>query len=121
MEKKANVSAIYKKNSPTIPQNYRPISLLSIIGKLMERCIYNHLTQYLLDNSIITPFQSGFRNGDSTVNQLLFLYHEFSKTLDANKEIRVIFCDIIKAFDRVWHRDLLFKLRIIGISDDLTD
>ena len=119
--KKANVSAIYKKDSPTIPNNYRPISLLSIIGKLMERCIHNHLTQHLLDNNIITPFQSGFRNGDSTVNQLLFLYHEFSKTLDANKEIRVVFCDISKAFDRVWHRGLLFKLRSIGISGDLID
>ena len=94
--KKANVSAIHKKDSPTIPNNYRPISLLSIIGKLMERCIHNHLTQYLLDNNIITPFQSGFRTGDSTVNQLLFLYHEFSKTLDANKEIRVVFVTSVK-------------------------
>ena len=76
--KKANVSAIYKNDSPTIPNNYRPISLLSIIGKLMEKCIHYHLTQYLLDNNIITPFQSVFRTGDSTVNQLLFLYHEFS-------------------------------------------
>ena len=118
---KSNVSAIYRKDSPTIPNNYRPISLLSIIGKLMERYIHNHLTQHLLDNNIITPFQSGFRNGDSTVNQQLFLYHEFSKTLDANKEIRVVFCDISKAFDRVWHRGLLFKLRSIGISDDLID
>ena len=112
-----------KKDSPTIPNNYRPISLLSNIqfGKLMERCIHNHLTQHLLDNNIITPFQSGLRNGDSTVNQLLFLYHEFSKTLDAKKEIRVVFCDISKAFDRAWHRGLLFKLRSTGISDDLID
>lgn len=87
----------------------------------MERCIHNHVQQYLLENNIISPFQSGFRNGDSTVNQLLFLYHEFSKSLDANKEIRVVFCDISKAFDRVWHRGLLFKLRSIGISDNLID
>lgn len=119
--KKANVTAIHKKDSPTNPNNYRPISLLSNEGKLMERCIHNHLNQYLTTNNIITPFQSGFRNGDSTVNQLLFLYHEFSKALDENKEIRIVFCDISKAFDRVWHRGLLFKLRSIGISNDLVE
>lgn len=119
--KMSNVTAVYKKGSPTIPNNYRPISLLSIIGKLMERCINNQLQHYLNENNIITPFQSGFRTGDSTVNQLLLLYHEFSKALDENKEIRVVFCDISKAFDRVWHQGLLFKLRSIGISDDLLE
>ena len=58
--KKANVRAIYKKkDSSTIPNNYRPTSLLRIIGKLMERCIHNHLTQYLLDNNIITLSSPG--------------------------------------------------------------
>ena len=64
--KKTNVSAIYKKDCPTIPNNYRPISLLSIIGKLMERCIHNHLTQYLLDNNIITQPDGSIRSGDNT-------------------------------------------------------
>ena len=63
----------------------RPISLLSIIGKLMERCINNQLQHHLSVNNIITPFQSGFRTGDSTINQRLRLYHEFSKALDENK------------------------------------
>lgn len=119
--KKSNVTAIFKKDSPSNPNNYRPISLLSIIGKLMERCILNHLNQYLVENKILTSFQSGFRKGDSTINQLLFLYNEFSNAIDDNKEVRVVFCDISKAFDRVWHRGLLFKLRSIGISGDLLE
>jgi hypothetical protein len=56
---------------------------------------------FLLKNSIITPHQSGFTPGDSAINQLLSLTNEFGKALDEGKEIRVVFCDISKAFDRV--------------------
>lgn len=117
--KKSNVTAIPKKGVLTDLNNFRPISLLSIQGKLMESCINQHLHQYLALNSIISPFQSGFQKGDSTINQLLFLNNEIVKALDESKEIRFVFCDISKAFDRVWHKGLLFKLRSIGISNDL--
>ena len=63
-------------------------------------------------NCIITPHQSGFTRGDSAINQLLFITNEFGKALDEGKEIRVIFCDISKAFNRVWHIGLLKKNRI---------
>lgn len=119
--KKSNVIAIHKKESRTNPNNYRPISLLSIIGKLMERCIHKYLYNYLTTNDLISPYQSGFRSGDSTTNQLLYLYDEFSKALDEGKEIRAVFCDISKAFDRVWHKGLLFKLKSIGLSQNLLD
>lgn len=119
--KKANVTAVHKNDSLTDPSNFRPISLLNYNGKLMERCVHKHMTNYLIKHSIISPFQSGFQSGDSAVNQLLHLCNEFSKALDDGKEIRVVFCDITKAFDRVWHRGLLFKLRSIGISGSLLD
>ena len=64
---------------------------------------------------------AGFIAGNSTVNQLLFLYNTFYKALDAGKEVRVIFCDISKAFDRVWHAGLIHKLRAAGISGNLLD
>ena len=57
----------------------------------------NHLN----DNQILTPLQSGFIPGDSTINQLTYLYNFFTKALDSGKEVRVVFCDISKAFDRV--------------------
>ena len=63
--------------------------------------------------------QSGFIPGDSTVNQLTFLYNTFSQALDFGKEVRVVFCDISKAFDRVWHEGLLKKLEAAGIAGDL--
>ena len=85
----------------------------------MERCVHKHLSQYLNDHSFITPFQSGFQAGDSTVNQLLYLCNEISNALDNNKELRIIFLDISKAFDRVWHKGLLFKLKSIGVSGNI--
>ncbi len=117
--KLANVTPIYKKSNPSDPTNYRPISLLSCIGKLMERCIHKHLYNYLSDNNILSQYQSGFIRGDSTTNQLIYIYNDICQALDAGKEVRVVFCDISKAFDRVWHKGLLAKLSSIGISGSL--
>ena len=60
----------------------------------------------------MTPFQSGFVPGDSTINQLTFLYDAFCQAFDVGKEVRVVFCDI----DRVWHKGLLCKLEAAGIT-----
>lgn len=117
--KKANVIPVYKNNKPNEVKNYRPISLLSIISKCMERCVYKHVHNYLLLNNLLTKNQSGFTKGDSAVNQLVDITNDFGKALDSGKEIRVIFCDISKAFDRVWHKGLLFKLKQLGISGNL--
>ena len=87
----------------------------------MERCVHKYISQYRKQYSIITEFQSSFQSGDSTINQLVYLYNEFSKAVDENKEIRVVFLDITKAFDRVWHRSLLTKLAAVGISKNMTD
>ena len=72
-----------------------------------------------MENNILTSFQSGFRRGDSTVNHLSYLYNTFCQALDAGKEVRAIFCDISKAFDRVWHAGLIHKLKSAGISGNL--
>ena len=67
----------------------------------MERCVFKYLHNYILDNNILTEHQSGFTTGDSTVNQLLYLSNDILKAVDSGKEVRVVFCDISKAFDRV--------------------
>ena len=98
---------------------YRPFSLLSNLDKVFERLVFKHLFNHLHDNNILTSFQSGFILGDSTTNQLTFLYNTFCQALDAGKEVRTVVCDISKAFDRVWPASLLHKLRSIGISGEL--
>ena len=106
----ANVVPVFKKNDPQKVNNYRPISLLCIISKVFEKCIYKYLHNFILDNNLLSSHQSGFRKGDSTINQLLFLYNEFSRALDEGKEVRTVFFDISKAFDRVWQKGLLYKI-----------
>ena len=85
----------------------------------MERCVYKHIHNHLLDNDILTTCQSGFTKGDSAVNQLINITNDFGKALDSGKEVRVVFCDISKAFDRVWHKGLIHKLKQSGISGNL--
>ena len=59
-------------------------------------------------------FKLNFTFGDSAINQLVNISNDFGRALDSGKEIRVVFCDISKAFDRVWHKGLLFKLKLSG-------
>ena len=110
---------IYKKDDPSLVSNYRPVSLLSTIGKVMEKNIHKYIFNFFNDNQVITCLQSGFVPGDSTVNQLVDIYNIFCKTLDEGKEVRAVFLDISKAFDRVWHKGLLFKLKQAGINATL--
>ena len=117
--KKANVSPVHKKNDRNLVQNHRPISLLPICGKIFEKIIYDNLYCYIFDNNFITDKQSGYRRGDSTVKQLLSITHEIYKAFDESKELRAVFLDISRAFDRVWHDGLLYKLKRIGIEGEI--
>ena len=73
----ANVCPFFNKSDPSKPCNYRPISLLSCLGKLIERCIHKHLYNYVISNKMLTSFQCGFTKGDSSVNQLAFILHQW--------------------------------------------
>ena len=117
--KEANICPIHKKDDPSLVSNYRPISLLNSEDKVFERLIFKHLYNHLRDNNVLSSLQSGFIQGDSTVNQLTFLYNTFCQALDMGKEVRVVFCDIRKAFDRVWHAGLLHKLKAAGVQGEL--
>ena len=119
--KKANVIPIHKKDLKTIVANYRPISLLSILSKVFEKIVFKYVYNFFKENFILSVFQSGFQSGKSTITQLLEVYHKFCEAVDKNKEIRVVFLDIHKAFDKVWHRGLLYKLKQCGIGGRLLD
>ena len=75
--------------------------------------------RFFLDNKLISTNQSGFKPGDSCINQLLSITHEIYKSFDDGLEVRSVFLDISKAFDKVWHEGVIFKLKQNGISGDL--
>ena len=87
--------------------------------KNFERIIYNNIFEYLTTNKLISDNQSGFKPGDSCVNQLLSITHEIQHSLDNGLEVRGVFLDIFKAFDKVWHEGLILKLNQYGISENL--
>ena len=108
----ANISAIFKgKGDDQDPMNYRPISVTSCLGKILEKIIFKYLSNFAQEHNITTKFQSGFRSRDSTVNHLLEIYHQIIENLDKGKEIKFIICDVSKAFVKVWHRGLIYKLK----------
>ena len=74
---------------------------------------------FFIKNGQISQNQSGFKPGDSCVNQLLSITHEIYKSFDDGFDVRSVFLDISKAFDKVWHEGIIFKLRQNGISGQL--
>ena len=119
--KEANLCPIYKKEDKTLVGNYRPISLLSCVGKIQERVVYQHLYKYLKENQLLTWKNSGFKELDSAINQLLYITDKIHKAIEAGQEICLVFLDVSKAFDRVWHSGLLHKARCMGIEGRIFD
>ena len=95
--------------------------MLPIFGKIFEKVIFNRIYNFLLNERLLNPHQPAFRPSDSCINQLLAITHEIFESFDCNPflEVRSVFLDISKAFHKVWHKGLLYKLKSMGISGEL--
>ena len=99
--RQANVTPIFKKGSKTLPANYRPVSLTSVPGKLMESCIKEEIVQHLDRHQLIRKSQDGFVKGRSCTTNLLEFLETATKTVDDGGNMDVIYLDFSKAFDTV--------------------
>ncbi|GFS76399.1 probable RNA-directed DNA polymerase from transposon BS [Trichonephila clavipes] len=116
----AVVIPILKPNSDdSNPQNYRPISLLSSLSKAYEFVILNHLNQHCLARNIIIPEQHGFVTKCSTVTQLLRVTELVHTDFQNHQATGMLFVDIAKAFDKIWHDGLISKMMRLGFSDQI--
>ena len=91
-------------------ENYRPVSLFPICGKDFEHLTYNSLFEIFIANELLSFNQSGFKPSIYCTNQLLSITHKICKSFDVGYEVRGVFFDIQKAFDKVWHNGLIYKL-----------
>ena len=112
---------VHNKRDIQIVYNYRPVSLLPILGKIFERVNFNSIFEYLEENNLLCPNQSGFRPSDSCEYQLLSILHKTYKYFDCNppKDVRGIFLDLSRAFDRVWHDGFIYKLNVLALQATL--
>ena len=114
--KSAVVTALYKnKGSRSAPANYRPISLLKSISKVCERILFDVL--YVHVTPALSPAQSGFRRGDSTQYQVTRLVQDIVTHRHKKDDVGIVFFDLAKAFDTVWHRGLLAKLETVFLIE----
>ena len=97
------------------------MSLLPICGKIFEKLLFNALYSCFEDHKLLNPCQSGFKKNDSCINQIVSITHEIYSAFDCNPslEVRGVFLDLSKAFDKVWHDGLIYKLKSLGISGSL--
>ena len=100
-------------------KNYHPVSLLPLYGQILERLMLNEMFEFFMENKLISTSQPGFKADDSCINQLLSITHEIYSSFDEGLEVRSVFLDILKAFDKVWHDGIIFKLTQNGISGNL--
>lgn len=117
----ANVTPVFKKGDKHHPGNYRPISLTCIACKIMEHILASNMMNHLETNKILYDLQHGFRANRSCESQVLSLVHELTENNNKNIQTDLIIMDFAKAFDKVPHKRLIYKLKYFGINEQTTN
>ena len=113
--KQSNVTAVYKYGSRNDPSNYRPISVVPIIAKVLEKLVASQLNGYCEENQLLSPYQGAYRSGRSTEQILLFAVDTIVNALDHRRIVCAAFLDLRKAFDSLDHVMLLERLSAMGV------
>ena len=115
--KLANIVPVHKRDEKSYVQNYRPISLLPLTSKVLERCIFHHIKHHVFQK--INPIQHGFAPRKSCTTQLIEVFEQIGRKLDDGKQMDVIYLDMSKAFDKVSHAQLIRRLYDFGFRGNL--
>ena len=116
--KKARVVPLYKSGGRENMENYRPISILPVLSKILEKAVNFQLQQYLKKFDLLSPAQSGFRQHHSTESAVIYFTDEIRRNADAGRLTGALFVDLKKAFDTVPHKELISKLERFGFVDN---
>ena len=117
--KHAYVTPIFKKGAKTDPTNYRPVSLTSVVCKSMEHILASQIMQHLSIHNILSDSQFGFRLKHSCESQLLVTVNDIARAINNNMQVDAAILDFSKAFDKVAHKHLIYKLDYYGIRGNL--
>ena len=117
--KTSNITPVFKAGDPKLTTNYRPISLLSIPSKILERIVHNRLMTYLSRNNLLSSLQFGFRPKSSTQEAVLAATNDWHQHLDSNNEVACVFFDLSKAFDTLPHHLITANLQRVGVCGPL--
>ena len=110
--KEAIVTPVFKNaGSPSDFRQYRPISLLPCLSKILEKLVFSSIYSHLTNNDLLSDRQSGYRTGHSTQLQLTYLTHNIYRHLDEGRDVTAVYLDISKYFDKIWHDGLLYKCK----------
>ncbi|KAJ1526555.1 hypothetical protein ONE63_008142 [Megalurothrips usitatus] len=119
--KVANVKPIPKSAGAAVPKDFRPISLLCTLGKMLEKIVHGQLTEFLDKNSLLDPNQSGFKPGHSTSTALLKVTGDVRENIDKRLLSLLVLYDFSNAFPSVDHELLIAKLRLFGLAPSVLD
>ena len=100
-------------------ESYCPVSSLHVCEKILERLMFNKIFNFSIENKLILSNQSGFKPDDSCINQPLSITREMYESFDVELKVRSVRLDISKAFHKVWHDGIIYKLTQNGVSENL--